>query len=343
MMLPLLRESLQTLFITIFASAIFAPIMIEFLYRFGQVSVVKKTKLGSFKGTNALFRKIQNVEVINGTPNIGGIMVLVVVPLVSYFLIPLTLELKIVVFGFVLFGIWGLVDVLFINAIKNNEKLRALQETFEWRAGKLLIGVFISGLIIYLLHRKGLFVELEFWHMLTIAVSAPVIAATALLGLLAVYAAEITDGLDGLMIGVFGIIIASLGLLLIAQGQYLFVPFIAVLIGVIVVDLYFNIPPARFWNGGPGAMPLGFAAFIIALMTNNLVPYLIMTAVTWGIMASSMLQILSMKFLKRRIFKIAPIHHHFQAVGWPHYKVTMRFWLFTVAFCLLGVFVGLVI
>jgi phospho-N-acetylmuramoyl-pentapeptide-transferase len=78
-------------------------------------------------------------------------------------------------------------------------------------------------------------------------------------------------------------------------------------------------------------------------MTNNLVPYLIMTAVTWGIMASSMLQILSMKFLGRRIFKIAPIHHHFQAVGWPHYKVTMRFWLFTVAFCLLGVFVGLVI
>jgi phospho-N-acetylmuramoyl-pentapeptide-transferase len=167
--------------------------------------------------------------------------------------------------------------------------------------------------------------------------------AVGLLGLLAVYAAEITDGLDGLMVGIFGIILSSLALLLVAQGQYLFVPFIAVLVGVIIVDLYFNIPPARFWNGGPGAMPLGFATFMIALISNNLIPYLVMSSITWLIMASSTVQILSMKFLNRRVFKIAPIHHHFQAVGWPNYKVTMRFWLFTAVSCLLGIFLGIVL
>lgn len=342
-MLPLLRESFQTLFITMFSSAIFAPVMIEAIYRLGQVSVVKKTKLGSFKGTNALFRRIQNVEEINGTPNMGGILILIMAPVMSYFLIPHSPQLKILLIGFILFGLWGLADVLFTNAIKENEELRAKQETFEWRAGKLLVSILLSSFIIYWLHRSGMFDQIKLWQTLTLSVTPYLIVLVSLLGLLAVYAAEVTDGLDGLMVGVFGIILAALGFLLSMQGQFLFIPFIAVLIGVILVDLYFNIPPARFWNGGPGAMPLGFAAFLIALLTNNLIPYLFMSSITWLIMLSSMVQILSMKFLKRRIFKIAPIHHHFQAIGWPNYKVTMRFWLFTIVLCLFGIFLGVVL
>jgi phospho-N-acetylmuramoyl-pentapeptide-transferase len=114
-----------------------------------------------------------------------------------------------------------------------------------------------------------------------------------------------------------------------------------IVLGVLIVDLYFNIPPARFWNGGPGAMPLGFTFFFIALLTNNLIPFFFITGITWAIMLSSMIQLVSMKFFNKRVFKIAPLHHHFQAVGWPQYKIVMRFWLFTAFACIVGIYLGL--
>ena len=64
-------------------------------------------------------------------------------------------------------------------------------------------------------------------------------------------------------------------------------------------------------------MPLGFTMFFLAIVTNNLIPYFFMSSITWVIMLSSLIQIVSMKFFNRRVFKIAPIHHHFQANGWP--------------------------
>ncbi|HOZ44884.1 MAG TPA: phospho-N-acetylmuramoyl-pentapeptide-transferase, partial [Candidatus Dojkabacteria bacterium] len=90
------------------------------------------------------------------------------------------------------------------------------------------------------------------------------------------------------------------------------------------------------------AMPLGFTMFFVALVTNNLIPYIFMSSITWLIMLSSFIQIISLRFFKKRVFKIAPIHHHFQANGWPQYKVVMRFWLFTLATCILGFYLGII-
>lgn len=339
-MLSVVKESLVVLFISMAAAALFAPPMIWALYKLNQVIIHKKNKLGSFEGSNELFRKIMHVDTTNGTPNMGGILILITVPLLAYFLIPLSVTLKTILLGFIIFGVWGLIDVLFVNSIRNNEKLKALQETFEWRLGKFLIATALGFFVIHTLYEGS---ALDHLSLFALFISVrPVLVILSLVSQFAIYAAEITDGLDGLLVGVFGIILTSLAALLLVQGQYAFIPLIAILVGVIIVDLYFNIPPARFFNGGPGAMPLGFTTFIIALLTNNLIPYFLMTSITWLIMSSSMIQILSMKFLKKRVFKIAPIHHHFQAVGWPAYKVTMRFWLFTVVTCLLGILAGLI-
>jgi len=194
----------------------------------------------------------------------------------------------------------------------------------------------------YLLYKKDLFPELSFFQVATISVTPAVVIAMGIIGQFAVYSAEISDGLDGLLIGMFQIITTAMSILLLLQGQYEFLPLLGILLGVLIVDLYFNIPPARFWNGGPGAMPLGFAIFFIAVATNNLIPYFLMTSITWLIMLSSTIQILSMKIFKRRVFKIAPIHHHFQAIGWPHYKITMRFWLFTAFLSIVGIYLGII-
>ncbi|HPR91883.1 MAG TPA: hypothetical protein PLR64_01350, partial [Candidatus Dojkabacteria bacterium] len=165
---------------------------------------------------------------------------------------------------------------------------------------------------------------------------------SGVVGQFAIYSTELTDGADGLMIGIMTIITIFLSFLLILQGQYDFLPILLIILGVEIIDLYFNIPPARFWNGGPGAMPLGFTMFFVALVTNNLIPYIFMSSITWLIMLSSFIQIISLRFFKKRVFKIAPIHHHFQANGWPQYKVVMRFWLFTLATCILGFYLGII-
>jgi len=196
--------------------------------------------------------------------------------------------------------------------------------------------------VMYLLYRNNLFPEFTFFRIAAISSAPAIVVATGIIGQFAVYSAELTDGLDGLLIGIFQIITASMMVLLLIQEQFAFLPILAIIEGVLFVDLYFNIPPARFWNGGPGAMPLGFAIFFIGVVTDNLLPYFAMTSVTWIIMFSSAVQILSMKLFGKRVFKIAPIHHHFQAVGWPQYKITMRFWLFTAFLSILGIYLGII-
>lgn len=340
--MDILKNSLQALFLTLVSSALLAPIMINLLYKFNQVSGIKKSKIGGGDGDNTLFMKIMKSTTTNGTPNMGGVLVWVVVPIMTLFLVPVTPVIKTFLFGFILFGLWGFIDVvIFTNGFKKNEKMRQFQETFEWRMGKLIFSILMNIGVMFLLKNTGAIESFNFTNLLLINFSPLIVVISGIVGQFAIYSAELTDGADGLMIGIFTIITISMSVTLFVQQKYEFVPILGIILGVQFIDLYFNIPPARFWNGGPGAMPLGFSMFFIAFVTNNLLPYFVMSSITWLIMLSSMIQILSMKFFKRRVFKIAPIHHHFQANGWPQYKVVMRFWLFTAITCTLGVYLAL--
>ena len=341
-MTEILKKSIELLFISILVSVIFAPIMISFLYKFNQVSGIKKSKIGGGEGDNTLFMKIMKTATTNGTPNMGGLMILVIVPILVLLFVPVTEVVKVFLIGFVLFGIWGLIDVvIFTNGFKNNAKMRAFQETFEWRLGKLLFSIMLNIGVMLLLQKTGAIQEINIVNSLAINFTPIIAALSGVVGQFAIYSAELTDGADGLMIGIMMIITVTFFFLLTVQQKYEFLPILAILLGVQIVDLYFNIPPARFWNGGPGAMPLGFTMFFLAIVTNNLIPYFFMSSITWLIMLSSLIQIVSMKFFNKRVFKIAPIHHHFQANGWPQYKVVMRFWLFTLAVCILGFYIGI--
>jgi phospho-N-acetylmuramoyl-pentapeptide-transferase len=341
-MTEVLKHSLELLFISTVVSIIFAPIMISILYKFNQVSGIKKSKIGATEGDNTLFMRIMNSTLTNGTPNMGGILIWIVVPALVALLIPIEPIIKVFLFGFILFGFWGFIDVaIFTNGFKHNEKIRAFQETFEWRLGKLTFSILLNIGVMYLLYKTGTFDTLNIMDLFVINITPLILVIVGTVGQFAIYSAELTDGADGLMIGIFTAINIALISLLLIQGQFLFVPILTIILGVQIVDLYFNIPPARFWNGGPGAMPLGFTMFFIALVTNNVVPYFVMSSITWLIMASSAIQIISLKFFKKRVFKIAPIHHHFQANGWPQYKVVMRFWLFTLFTCIVGIYIGL--
>lgn len=150
-----------------------------------------------------------------------------------------------------------------------------------------------------------------------------------------------TDGLDGLAGGVLLFAFAALGALAFTQGRYDLAAFTGVIVGALLAFLWFNIYPARFFMGDTGAMSLGITLGIIAMLTNAalLLPLIAFILVLES--GSVIIQVTSKKFRKKKIFLSTPIHHHFEAIGWPETKVTMRFWIISAVTATIGLIVGL--
>src|SRR3989344_1629712 len=125
-----------------------------------------------------------------------------------------------------------------------------------------------------------------------------------------------TDGLDGLAGGVLMMAFASYGVLAFIQGRFDLAALIGVIVGALLAFLWFNVPPARFFMGDTGAMSLGVALGVIAMLTNLslLLPVIGLVLVIES--ASVILQISSKKLFKKKMFLSTPIHHHLQASGW---------------------------
>jgi len=148
-----------------------------------------------------------------------------------------------------------------------------------------------------------------------------------------------TDGLDGLAGGNLLFAFAAFGIISFTLGRYDLATFCAIIIGALLAFLWFNIPPARFYMGDTGSMSLGVTLGIIAMLTNNSLLLLFIGIVFVVESLSVIIQILSKKFRKKKVFLSAPIHHHFQALGWPETKIVMRFWVISAV----GTAVGLII
>ncbi|MEY2640981.1 MAG: phospho-N-acetylmuramoyl-pentapeptide-transferase, phospho-N-acetylmuramoyl-pentapeptide-transferase [Candidatus Parcubacteria bacterium] len=167
--------------------------------------------------------------------------------------------------------------------------------------------------------------------------------------MLAVYAGGVIDGLDGLSGGVFASIFAAYGIYAFSLGQLDLAAFCGLLVGSILAFLWFNIPPARFYMSETGSMALTITVSILAFMTDSLAGGMgigilpIVAILLFATAASSLLQVLSKKLRGgKKIFLAAPLHHHFEAIGWSQYKIVMRYWVLAVIFAALGLLVAFV-
>lgn len=140
-------------------------------------------------------------------------------------------------------------------------------------------------------------------------------------------AVNISDGLDGLAGGLLAISFAAFGIIAMLQGQMVLAGFCFTVIGALLSYLWFNIYPARFFMGDVGSFAYGVALGVVAILTNSLLLLPIIGFLFVIEAGSSLLQISAKKFLGKKIFISAPIHHHLEAIGWPEAKVTMRFWV----------------
>ncbi len=165
---------------------------------------------------------------------------------------------------------------------------------------------------------------------------------------LALYASGVIDGIDGLSGGVFATIFSAYAIIAFSQQQINLAAFSAMLVGALLAFLWFNIPPARFYMSETGTMGLTVTLAVVAFMTDTLgggvgvtvLPVIALPLVVT--VCSVVIQLLSKKFRGKKVFLVAPLHHHFEAIGWPGYKVTMRYWVISVMCAIVGVILALI-
>lgn len=154
-------------------------------------------------------------------------------------------------------------------------------------------------------------------------------------------AVNISDGLDGLAGGLLGISFGAFGVIALLQQQVLLAGFCFTMVGVLLSYLWFNIYPARFFMGDVGSFAYGVSLGVVAMLTNSLLLLPVIGLLFVIEAGSSLIQIVSKKLFKRKIFLSAPIHHHLEASGWPETKVTMRFWVIGCVMAFIGVMLAL--
>jgi phospho-N-acetylmuramoyl-pentapeptide-transferase len=284
-----------------------------------------------------------------GTPTMGGAMILVAIGISTLLWGDLSnRHVWLVLAVTLLFGLVGGVDDYKKLILKNSKGLSARQKFF-WQS---LIGVAAASFLFYsaispietrfiVPFFKDVSVDLGWWF---IPLSYFVIVGTS-------NAVNLTDGLDGLAILPAVLVAGALGVIAYATGhvrfsEYLGIPYVpgvgemvvfcGAIVGAGLGFLWFNTHPAQVFMGDIGALALGAALGMLAVIVRQEVVLLIMGGVFVMETLSVIMQVASFKLTGKRIFRMAPLHHHFELKGWPEPRVIVRFWIVTVILVLVG-------
>ncbi|MFQ6016388.1 MAG: phospho-N-acetylmuramoyl-pentapeptide-transferase, partial [Anaerolineae bacterium] len=271
-----------------------------------------------------------------GTPTMGGILVLatIFVLTVSFNLVErysMLLPLGVIVS----YGLLGAADDLLTLVGSKREGIAIGPKFILLLLLSILVAVvlhFVLGLTSVYLPALGKF-NIGYWYL--------PIAIFILLG--SANAVNLTDGLDGLAGGLLVFAFLAYGLIAFLQGQLYLVTFCFTGVGALLGFLWFNVYPAEVFMGDTGSLALGATLATVALMTGQW----LLLPVVGIVFVSEVLSVIIQKtyrFLNhdKRLFKMAPIHHHFELSGWSETKVTLRFWILGLLGGLLGIALALV-
>ncbi len=325
-----------SLFILAFVAAfLIAPVLIRILYKYKAWK--KKPKEENFNGEKTfIFTKLHAQKEIT-TPRMGGILIwgtVLFVTIVTFLISKLFPELFpaklnflsrsqtwLPVFTLVSASILGLVDDIMV--ISNRGKYIGEGMILKIRLALItFIGAIGAWWFYYKLEWRSIY--FPFYGDIDIGVFYIILF---IIVVLATFSGGVVDGLDGLSAGVLAPIFASFGIIAYSKGLYDLTAFIAVIMGALVAYLWFNLPPARFYMGETGIMGLTATVAVIAFLTNSVLFLPIIALVLVIESGSVILQLVSKKIRGKKLFLAAPIHHHFEALGWSESQITMRFWI----------------
>ena len=284
-----------------------------------------------------------------GTPTMGGALILVIIILTTFLWGDLSNHYVWLILAVtVAFGLIGWTDDYLKISRKNSAGLAGRWKYF-WQSVFALIAV------VYLYQVAEVPAQTSLYVPFFKSIAIPLGLGFVLLGYLMIVgmsnAVNLTDGLDGLAILPAVMVGAALGLIAYVTGNiefsaYLQIPYIAgagelavfcgALIGAGLGFLWFNTYPAQIFMGDVGALALGAALGLLAIIVRHEIVLLIMGGLFVLETASVIIQVASFRLTGRRVFRMAPIHHHFELKGWPEPRVIVRFWIITLVLVTIG-------
>ena len=328
------------------AGAVLTALIVSFLLGPSMIAWLRRLKVGQqVRGDGP-----QTHLTKQGTPTMGGL--LIIASLATSVLLWSDLTNKyvwVVLFATLAFGGIGFWDDYLKVVKKHSTGLRAFQKFGLQIAASLAIGIFLykfsgdhEATFLSVPFMKSLLLDLGWFYVPFVAV---VIVGSS-------NAVNLTDGLDGLAIGLVGIaatanavivylggnkIIADYLKILYIPGSGELVIFCGAMLGASLGFLWYNAHPAEVFMGDVGSLSLGGALGTLAVVTKHELILVVVGGIFVAETLSVILQVASYKLTGKRVFRMAPIHHHFEQIGWPESKVITRFWIIGIILALMSI------
>lgn len=315
---------------------------VDFLYKIKLQRARQQTK-DPFNQRTPIFDKYNSWKV--GTPFGGGLLIIIVVSVLTMWAYGMFgIEVNywktfVLLFSFISFGLLGLYDDFKKLVDEKNKSFFGLR--FRHKFAIQWVLAFIVATILSTQFDYS-FVNVRGFGLITLGYLYIPFAAFVIVAFANAF--NITDGLDGLASGVLLICLVAF-LVLAASSPNLseeLAIFIAILLGSVAAFLYFNIHPARIWLGDVGSMSLGASLAVIGLLTDKTLALAVIGGVFVLEVGSSLIQLLSKKFLGRKILPASPLHLLLQRHGWEEPKIVMRAWLLAAIFAVFGLYLAFI-
>lgn len=256
----------------------------------------------------------------SGTPTMGGLIFLVALTITTLKFSDREFETYLLIFVTLGYGIVGFLDDYIKVALKRNLGLKARQKLL----GQIILGV-------------ALYVVLYYAGIIDMKVNIPLVDTPLNLGFFYLpflvlmvigmsNAVNLTDGLDGLAAGTTAIAFGSYAILAWWTSNMEVAIFCAAMVGALLGFLVFNVHPAKVFMGDTGSLALGGALATVAILTKTEIYVFLIGGVFVAEVLSVILQVISFQTFGRRIFKMSPLHHHFELIGWSEWRVVGTFW-----------------
>ncbi|MEZ0535664.1 phospho-N-acetylmuramoyl-pentapeptide-transferase [Caldicellulosiruptoraceae bacterium PP1] len=267
----------------------------------------------------------------SGTPTMGGIIILLGILITSLLFYSKYPKIGAPLVVTICFGIIGFIDDFIKVVLKRSLGLKARE--------KLVLQFLISIVFLFFVYKYiGSDVYIPFINKY-IDLGIAYIPIMSVLMVLTVNAVNLTDGLDGLASGVTLIVSLFLAVISIFSKQNDMAIFSGALVGACMGFLRYNAHPASVFMGDTGSLLLGGAIFSVAVILKQPVLVFIIGGLYMIEALSVIIQVIFYKLTKKRVFRMAPLHHHFELLGWEEPKVVVLFWIVTIVFCLLALLI----
>ncbi|WP_088013040.1 phospho-N-acetylmuramoyl-pentapeptide-transferase [Gottfriedia acidiceleris] len=272
----------------------------------------------------------------SGTPTMGGIIILIALSLsallISMYFDVLSTRTYVLLFVTICFGVIGFLDDYIKVVKKRNLGLTSKQ--------KFICQVIVSIIVFFAIRAMGI----------STTISIPGTNYSFDLGFIYVLliifmlvgtsnAVNLTDGLDGLVSGTAAIAFGAYAVLAYNQHQLDVAIFSIAVVGAVLGFLVFNAHPAKVFMGDTGSLALGGALAAIAIVTHLEILLVIIGGIFVIETLSVMIQVASFKATGKRVFKMSPLHHHYELSGWSEWRVVVTFWFVGLLFALLGIYI----